>query len=124
MDAVRPPRVVFRGSDCEAGYERPSFGGFTPSGGGCCCSGMTAEVLAWRWSSWCNTVCLFLVPVNAGSHLKVLDNYTSVDVWWVSWKTFGFAAFVVRSFFVRLELSRADELCGLRRCPNPTSLSC
>ena len=39
-------------------------------------------------------------------------------------KNFSFAAFVVRSFFVRLELSRADELCGLRRCPNPTGLSC
>jgi len=38
-------------------------------------------------------------------------------------KNFGFVAFVVRSFFVRLELSRADELCGLRRCPNPTGLS-
>ena len=39
-------------------------------------------------------------------------------------KNFSFAAFVVRRFFVRLELSRADELCGLRRCPNPTGLSC
>jgi len=64
------------------------------------------------------------VPVNVGSHLKVLGNYTSVDVWWVSGKNFGFAAFVVRCFFDRPELSRADELCGLRRCPNPTSLSC
>ena len=36
---------------------------------------------------------------------------------------FGFAAFVMQSFFVWLELSRADELCGLRRCPNPTGLS-
>ena len=85
---------------------------------------MTAEVLAWRWSSWCNTVYLFRFPVNAGSHLKVLDNYTSVDVWWVSWKKLWFAAFVVRSFFDQLELSRANELCGLRRYLNPIGLSC
>ena len=39
-------------------------------------------------------------------------------------KNFGFAAFVVRSFLDRLELSHANELCGLRRCPNPIGLSC
>ena len=39
-------------------------------------------------------------------------------------KNFGFVAFVVRCFFDRPQLSRADELCGLRRCPNPTRLSC
>ena len=39
---ARPPRVVFRGGDCVAAYERSGFGGFTPSGGRWCCSGTAA----------------------------------------------------------------------------------
>ena len=93
---------MFRGSGCEAAYERPSFDGFTPSGGGCCCSGMAVEILAWRWFSWCNTVCLFRFPVNAGSHLKVLGNYTSVDVWWVSGKTLVLVRLSYGAFLIGL----------------------
>ena len=69
-------------------------------------------------------IVLYELRCIAGPCLKVLDDYTSVDVWRVLRKDLSFVVFVLRSFFNRPELSRGDELCGLHRCTNPTGLSC
>ena len=42
---------------------------------------------------------LHLLVPSTGSRLKVLDDYMSVDVWWVLRKGFSFATFVVQSYF-------------------------
>jgi len=58
-------------------------------------------------------------------HAEVSDDYKSVDCGWVQQYCFGFATIVEWSGVAMLiSQSNRLELFGLRRYPNPTSLSC
>ena len=65
-EVARPPRDVFSWWRLRGSLERFGFGGFTPSGGGWCCSGTVAVDPAWRWSSRFGAVYIFQFSVDAG----------------------------------------------------------
>uniref|UniRef100_K3YXD1 Uncharacterized protein n=1 Tax=Setaria italica TaxID=4555 RepID=K3YXD1_SETIT len=63
-----PRALCYRGGDRETACERSGFGGFTPLGGGWCCSGTIAEGPAWRWSFRCGVVCFYRFPIDTQGH--------------------------------------------------------
>jgi hypothetical protein len=70
---ARPPRVcAFVVATAWQHVRGPDPVFFTLLGGAWCCSGTSAMGPAWRWFSWCGTVCFSTrVSIDAGSRREV-----------------------------------------------------